>query len=489
MKIKKAAVIFVPPEKGRFPHLGQNRWFHYSSSRASKIHPLLPSMAATLLKEKGYEVLFLDGINRGFSFLDFMEKFSAFAPDAVIMETKTPLIRDHWDFIRKAKQGRDLRFILAGDHVSFFPEESLENSPVDYCIKGGDYDIAVLNLLEALNGRGKMPPGVWHKKDGKVVNTGEPFLAEDLDSLPFIDRELTGWRIYGEAYLHRPCAYILSGRGCGGKDGIRGACKFCSWQHALWNCTARLRSPANVAGEIEFLKRKYKVREVFDDNESGGIYDKSWLKDFCGELEKYKLPGKVYISSNARADTLDSATCALLKKSGFRLLKVGLESANDDTLKRIGKQESFEAIEAGVRRAKDYGLRVMLTMMIGYPWEGEEAVRNSYEAARKLLLYKPRLGDALQVSLVVPYPGTPLYRQALENGWFAVDCRDYRNYDMSVPVLKTSVDTGRWGRKIWSLYRSPRFLSGSFRSMRSFDDLLLVLRGVSSLYRHISEWR
>ena len=206
-------------------------------------------------------------------------------------------------------------------------------------------------------------------------------------------------------------------------------------------------------------------------------------------MKIYKLLGKVYISSNARADTLDIATCSLLKKSGFRLLKVGLESASNETLMRINKQETIAEIEAGIRNAKDCGLTIMLTVMIGYPWENEEVVRQTYEFIKKMLLYKTRLGDALQVSLIIPYPGTPLYSEALRNNWFICDHRVYDKYDMSMPILNNNINTAFWGMKIWHIYWNPRFILQSLLTLKSYQDFLLVYRGISSLVKRMSDWR
>ena len=314
-------------------------------------------------------------------------------------------------------------------------------------------------------------------------------LIKKLDTLPFIDRELTNWKIYGEAYLHRPCAYIISGRGCGAKNGMIGRCKFCSWQHALWDCTARLRSPQNVVEEINILVKRYKIREIFDDNESGAIYNKEWLKQFYKEMKIYKLLGKICISSNARADTLDIDTCILLKKIGFRLLKVGLESASNATLMRLNKQETIAEIEEGVKNAKDCGLTIMLTIMIGYPWESEEVIRQTYEVIKKMLLYKTRLGDALQVSFIIPYPGTPLYFESLKNNWFICNHNDYDKYDMSQTMLKNNISAILWGRKMWYIYWNPKFLFKSLLTLNSYKDFLLMCRGMRSLVKHISEWR
>lgn len=483
----RVAIVYPPfTRDGAFPLLTQNRQFKYTASSEVRIYPIIPAMAATILEEAGHQVLFLDGMNQRLSFEEFNSKLLKFAPELVVFETKAPLLKRHWDYIDWLASRGEVSTALVGDHVTFFPEESLLNSRVDYCLVGGDYDVSLAKLVEHLGGRGEMPTGVYYRDGGGVKNTGAPVLTEDLDSLPLIDRELTGWRNYGEAYLYHPCTYVISGRGCSSPE-RPGVCTFCVWQHSLWMRSARLRSPQNVVREIEALVSRYRVKEIFDDNESGPVWDVAWLRGFHHEMKARDLVGRVMLSTNARADCLTGEVCQLLKGSGFRLLKVGLESGSDETLRRLGKLESLEQIKAGVKTAKGHGLVVMLTTMVGYPWETEEEVRQTYEVARELMLYKTRAGDSLQASVIVPYPGTPLFREAEREGWLLYG-NDYEKYDMSRPVLKTAIDTTYWCRRMWRVHYEPMYLLKTFLSIRSLPDISLLLRGVKSLFGHLQDY-
>lgn len=483
----RIAIVYPPfTRNGAFPLLPQNRQFKYTASPEVKIYPVVPASAATILNEAGHHVLFLDGINRRLGLAEFNRLLLDFAPELVVMETKAPLIRSHWEYVKWLKQQASILTALVGDHVTFFPEESFQHCTVDFCVTGGDYDMALGKLVEHLEGRGAMPAGVYYRKGEQVENTGAAVLTVSLDSLPFIDRDLTRWQDYGEAYLHHPCAYIMSGRGCSNPR-RPGVCTFCIWQHSLWQRSARLRSPSNVAAEIDELVNRYEVREIFDDNESGPTFDPAWLREFSTEMRARKLIGRVMLSTNARADCLTDEVCGLLKESGFRLLKVGLESGNDATLKRLGKLETVQQIREGVRTAKDHGLIVMLTSMVGYPWETEDEVRQTYEVARELMLYKTRAGDSLQSSVIIPYPGTPLFKEAEREGWLLYG-NDYDKYDMSRPVLKTTIDTTYWCRKMWRVHYEPVFLLKTFLSIRSLSDISLLLRGVKSLLGHLKDY-
>jgi radical SAM superfamily enzyme YgiQ (UPF0313 family) len=239
-----------------------------------------------------------------------------------------------------------------------------------------------------------------------------------------------------------------------------------------------------VADEIAHMTEKYRFKEIFDDNESGAIYSKTWLTQFLKEMTDRGLIGEVVLSSNSRADNFNDETCRILKKIGFRLLKVGLESGSNETLRRINKKETIEQIETGVENAKDHGLRIKLTTMTGFPWETEEDVQKTYNVTRKLMVYKARFGDCLQSSVLIPYPGTPLYHQALRNGWFSVDPFNYDEYDMAKPVLKCSYDPMAWCEKIWKIHKDPLFVMRSLISLRSFDDVKVGMTGLRSLRGH-----
>ncbi len=474
--------------EGKYPLLGQNRQFRYSSSLEVRIYPLIPASGVTLLQRAGYEAALIDGVNSRMSDATFARRLESFGPDVIVMETKTPLMPRIWRLTDQLKE-RYGTIVFVGDHVTALPAESLGSCGVDYIITGGDYDLSLLGLTRYLNGEAsEIPGGTWHSAKGKLKNSGPAEVWTDLDQVPFVDRELTNWSLYGEAYLQKPCTYLLTGRGCGGIGSIPGKCTFCSWQHVLWGCRSRIRSPSNVAEEIRQIVDKQAPKEIFDDNESGITWNPKWLKEFRDEADSRGLIGEVDLSSNSRADSLTNKTCELLSDLGFRLLKIGVESGNDDTLQRIGKMETVERIEKGVKNAKKAGLRVLLTVMVGYPWEGPKEVRETYRFIRKLMRYKAKIGDSLQASMVIPYPGTPLHAEAVERGLFAIDPHDYESYDMSRPVLASPIDSGAWCRKLWMLHYDSVFVLRCLGSLRSMDDLGLATKGISSLLGHARDF-
>ena len=182
----------IPSPKGT-PLLSQNRqfqWFH----RPTAIYPVVPASAATLLRAHGHDVLWLDGIARGLTPEACWRELEAWGPDAVFLETKTPVVKFHWAWVRELKRRLPrCQALIAGDHVTAFPEETRRNAPVDAVLTGGDYDFALLSWAE-----------------GRDVPV-------DLAALPQIDRALTRWRDYATRngnFLRTPGAYLMSARDC-----------------------------------------------------------------------------------------------------------------------------------------------------------------------------------------------------------------------------------------------------------------------------------
>src|SRR5690606_23411583 len=140
-------------------------------------------------------------------------------------------------------------------------------------------------------------------------------------------------------------------------------------------------------------------------------------------------------SCNMRFDALDEATCARMARAGFRKLKLGLESMSKTTLKRLKKGTAPEDVWRGCRAAKAHGLEIHLTIMVGYPWETPADVAETFRVVEAL--YDEGAIEMLQSTVLMPYPGTPLYRQALKEGWLLCDPGDYDRFGMREPILRT----------------------------------------------------
>ncbi len=487
-------LISYPPldtSKG-VPLLSQNRQFQYFN-KPTYIYPVVPATAATLLKQAGYDLIWNDCIAEGCSVDKFHNFIAKEKPGLIAIETKTPVIKEHWKIINSLKsQVSGLKCVLFGDHVTALPEESFQNSQVDFVLTGGDYDFLLLNLCNTIKDVGlsaicyllsaKLEPGIYYRENGQVKNTGKFQLNHDLGTLPFIDRNLTKWELYAYEngnYKNTPGTYIMSARDC-----WWGKCTFCSWPTMY--TSFRSRSVKNVLDEIGILIEQYSVREIMDD--SGTFPSGEWLRDFCNGMIERGYNRKVNLDCNMRFGALSADQYRLMKKAGFRLLLFGLESANQNTLDRINKDVRAEDIVDSCKLARRCGLYPHITIMFGYPWETYQEALNTLKLGKWLL----RKGHAytMQATVVIPYPGSPLFEECKASGWLRT--QDWQRYDMKEPVMASPIGADMIMKLVQSLYGialNPEFIFNRLISITSFEDMAFFIRSLPRVFGHIFDFK
>lgn len=473
----------MPSEKG-VPLLTQNRQFQWFS-RPTYIFPVVPATAATMLKKDGHDILFLDGIAAGLSEEEFTEKLKAFKPEVVVFETKTPVVKRHWCWIVKIHDGLlgfPVKTILTGDHVTALSEESMIASPVDYILTGGDWDFLLKNVVSSGFDETKFEPGIWYRdREGNIANTGRFRLDHDLNSAPWIDRDLVSWRNYAFRngnFARTPGTYIMAGRDC-----WHAKCTFCSWT-TLYP-SYRTRSAIDVVDEIEELVEKYGVKEIMDD--SGSFPVGKWLETFCGEMIRRGLNRRVRIDCNMRFGRLEKRDYVMMREAGFRLVLFGVESANQETLDRFAKCLKVEDVLKGAKWASEAGLDVHLTFMFGHYWEGPAEIAKTVEMARMLL--QKGYAATLQCTLTIPYPGTPLFKELKAAG--ALETCDWDEYDMRRAITKTprasEEDIKAAIRQVYRGFLQPMALYHTFR--RRMFDVGFYYRAFRYLIGHLRDFK
>ncbi len=110
-------------------------------------------------------------------------------------------------------------------------------------------------------------------------------------------------------------------------------------------------------------------------------------------------------------------TLEVMKANGLRLLLVGYESGNQKILHNIKKGLLVDVAKRFSKDCRELGIVVHGTFILGLPGETRETIQETLDFAKEV---NPH---TIQVSLAAPYPGTFLYKQAKENGWFAERCR------------------------------------------------------------------
>lgn len=495
MNTMKVAISYPPLESDRgVPLLSQNRQFQWFKA-PTYIYPVVPAQAASLLQSNGFDVIWDDAIAQGKSYKQWLEDVQKEKPDLITIETKTPVIKRHWEIIREIKEGATGDWqpitVLVGDHATALPEESMLNSEVDFVLTGGDYDFLLLNVCNYLEkirnpkseSRPELEPGIWYRENGDVRNTGNFKLDHNLNSLPFIDRELTRWWLYAEKngnFKYTPGTYIMAGRDC-----WWGRCDFCSWTTLYPGESYRTVTPKRHLDEIGQLIEQYRFKEIFDD--SGCLPKGEWLEEFCQGAIKRGYHKRVTLGCNMRVGGLSEKQFHLMKQANFRFILIGLESVNQHTLDRLHKGIRVEQITETCRMAKAAGLEPHITVMVGYPWETREDAFATIRLAREM--FKKGHIDTLQATIVVPYPGTPMFEKARKKGWLLTE--DWDRYDMKESVWKSPVSSDDVLKLTQDLYKAaltPRFLARKLLSVRSLDDIKFLWRAGVKVVGHIVDF-
>jgi anaerobic magnesium-protoporphyrin IX monomethyl ester cyclase len=369
------------------------------------------------------------------------------------------------------------------------PKETMEKSPVDFVITGGDYDFSLLSLVRFLDGKTKkLEKGIWFRENGEIKNTGFFKLEHSLDELPFIDRDLTKWNLYNERngnFKITPGAYTMAGRDCWWRKD--GGCTFCSWPTLF--PTFRAMKPERLADEIGQLIEKYHVKSVFDD--TGCFPAGGWLRKFAQIMIDRGYNKKIEFSCNMRFGALTREDYHLMKQAGFRMLLFGVESGSQATLDRLNKGTTVTGIFNECRIPREEGLEPHITIMVGYPWEYRKDALSTLNLAKQLM--QKGWAVTLQSTVVIPYPGSKLYAEAVKNNWFRFDPTDYERFDMKEPVMNTPDMTAEEVMalcdEIYKVFLTPQYMLKQLFRIRSLKDVKYSVKGLAKVLGHVQDFK
>ena len=325
--------------------------------------------------------------------------------ELVIMYTSTPTLLNDVKCAQAIKaQNPDTQVGLLGAHVAVLPTRTLEENPILDFVCRNEFDYSCQELAE-----GKPYDQIkglsYRDQQGNIKHTEERGLIHDWDSMPSVFpvyADNLDIRNYFIGYLLNPYISLYTGRGCPAK------CTFCLWPQTIGGHQYRAKSPEAVGKEMALAKSLWGnyIREYFFDDDTFTI-DKKRVIAISEHLKKLKLTW----SCNARAN-LDYDTLKTLRNNGLRLLLVGFESGNQKILDGVKKGIKLEVARKFMANCNKLGIKVHGAFIIGLPNESKETIEDTIRFACEVSPH------TIQVSIASPYPGTELYQQALDNGWF-----------------------------------------------------------------------
>lgn len=321
-------------------------------------------------------------------------------------------------------------------------------------------DMPSQNQLASIKGLG------WRNHGKIVINWDRPFIKR-LDDLPIPLHHLLPLKKYLMPMIKGPYSFVVTSRGC------PAGCKYCI-KHVSYQYSVRLRSARLVHEEIKQLY-EYGVHHIHMYSDLFTV-NREQVMELCQLL--IENGPKISWTCNSRVDYVDEEMLALMGKAGCMYISWGIESANEEILKRAHKGYRKEQAHIALSWAKQAGIKNWGYFIIGLPGETRDTIRETINLAKTLPL------DIALFHVAAPYPGTPFFFEVVENGWFRPGV-NWEEVDMDqatvldYPDLKAE-DLLYWQKRAfreWAFRPRPiwTFLKG-LNSWEGFKSALDIVR-------------
>jgi len=367
------------------------------SRAAGRYFPLGPAYIASYLRKYGgHDVRMYEPEAQRLSYDDIRRIIKAEAPDVIGLTSSTPNFPRALELARICREASGAKVVLGGVHASAIPEFIVENYPGLFdCIVVGEGEETMLELVDAFQ-KGSDHSGVkglvYRDGDRTVRTEARPFI-EDLDSIPFPARDLIPQHLFvpnAHNARYRKCTTILTSRGCPFN------CSFCA-SRLVSGKRYRTHSAEYVLEEMRMVKEKYGARQLLITDDTFTI-NRERLEKICRGMIDMHLDLKWFCFS--QINTVGREALALMKKAGCYSIGFGVESAEPEILKWMGKNiNPLQAIDT-VRTANSLGLKTQSFYIFGSPGETKEQME-------KTIALSERVDSTLVFfNMMVPYPGT-----------------------------------------------------------------------------------
>ena len=453
------------------------------SLRPGSDHLFLPvglGYVMTFAKEHGYnfELLDIDVANYSNEYVEkyfIKNKFDVICLGSIV--THYRWIKWCINIIKKYQP--DAKVIVGNSVGGSIPEVLFQKTKVDIVLYG-EAELTLVEVLDAIKDdksfgeivepiveiphmnkgypttiRGNGIPGIIYRtKNNLIVNNGKRKAVKNIDDFPFPDWDLFDVETYlrigrkhsaSNAWFFKPNEAVVmpvnTARGCVFK------CTFC--HYVFWHDPYRHRSAANVIAEIKQNQKKYNAN-FFNFWDELTFHKIGPARKFVDELIKADL--KIHWTCAIRADLMgkdvDNKGKAIPREERLNLAKkfvesgcvsagYSLESGNDEILKAMNKRVKAKYFKEQVDICREAGLTSATSLVIGYPQETAETIKQTMLQLEELRVY-PSTG------FLLPLPETGMFNHAMENNYIT-DIDSYltqisERQDFSLNMTKMSTE-------------------------------------------------
>ncbi len=312
----------------------------------------------------------------------------------------------------------DSKTIIGGWHPTLAPNETLEFKSIDILVRG-EGEITLRELIQKGSPIGI--PGLSYKQNGALIHNPDRELI-DLTTIHIPNRQFrtpaanTLYNFFGF-----PVDSIETGRGC------PFSCNFCAIHH-FYRKTYRRRTTRDIIKELKSKEVDKRSNFIFvvDDN---FVVNKKLVVELCDAIIKTGI--RKYFITQVRVDTIvkNPEVFEKMAEAGFFYLFLGIESFSNHTLTSLNKQTKYSQIKSAIKILHDLGYIIHGNIILGANIDDTKRdLESTIKIAGSLNI------DIPTFSLMTPFPGTELMRQAVKDDLLLT--KDWNDYNWSVPVLK-----------------------------------------------------
>lgn len=383
---------------------------------------------SSALKKAGHDVKYCYA-SQPSQFDDIVTRVTNYVPDVVgftAVESQFIYVKRLSRLIREVFKGV---IICGGVYITLFPEAIKETDALDGAIIG-EADYALLKFLEKLekgNDYRQTPNFCYYDKNqNKLVKNNLLPLIQNLDELPFPDRELFEYNAYLkrhhllEFFLNRGCPFL---------------CTYCSNQalarvYGRRSNAIRYRSVDNCLREIEAVLSRYNTNKPLHFVDDLFTFNRRWLFEF---LEKYKKRFRRAFICHTRSNLVSEEIFAKLKEAGCFRVMMSIESGNDFIRNKVMKRNiTQKQLSDSFKWARKYGIETSGVAMIGLPFETKDMV---WDTIRTIAETKT---TSFTLNIFYPYKGTELYEVCKQNNFLPaneIELKERRESFLNLPTL------------------------------------------------------
>ena len=406
-----------------------------------------------------------------FSPPDFIQKINKSQPKIIGFSCFTPTVINGHKLAKIIKENfPSIVTLVGGPHSSALPQRTLEEFPYFDLVVVGEGEETLLEVCQNLE---KNQPwsgilGIAYRVPGGVKEEGKRPLIENLDKLPFPQRDLLNFDLRRRGHVSRGISNRLKNTEIYTSRGCPIGCIFCAVR-ATMGLRIRLRSPENVLAEVEDCLGRYRFEHLAVADDSFTFNQERVVK-ICQGFQK--LGVKSWHCEGTRVDIVSPELLKLMAKTGCQKIVFGVESGSQRILELIGKKITIEQVKKAFKWAREAGIKYIEgDYIIGsHPSETLEDVEKTIE------LIKETKPDLISVTTIVPYPGTPVYELMKEKGYiFSEDWEKFVMLDQLSPwrtEFFSPEDLLKLQRKVLkSFYLRPSYILHILMKLRSLEEI------------------